>query len=80
MRTSIWGQGSVGEGGGILLYLLPFGWNSNVKFRPPPPSGGYNGHRGSKMVPIEILTPHSYSTFIHTTGLYCTVWPQYTTQ
>ena len=33
---------------------------------------------GSKTVPIEISSPHSYSTSIHTAGLCCTVWPQYT--
>ena len=33
-----------------------------------------------KMVPIEISSPHSYSTSIHTIGLYSTVWPQYTTR
>ena len=32
------------------------------------------------MVPIEMSTPHSYSTSIHTIGLSCIVWPQYTTQ
>ena len=32
------------------------------------------------MVPIEISSPHSYSTSIHTFGLSCTVWPQYTTR
>ena len=31
------------------------------------------------MVPIEISSPRSYSTYIHTTGLSCTVLPQYTT-
>ena len=30
------------------------------------------------MVPIEISSPYSYSTLIHTRGLSCTVWPQYT--
>ena len=32
------------------------------------------------MVPIEISSPHSYSTSIHTIGLSCTVWLQYTTR
>ena len=32
------------------------------------------------MVPIEMSAPHSYSTSIHTIGLACTVWPQYTTR
>ena len=32
---------------------------------------------GSKMVPIEISFPHSYSSIsIHTIGLSCTIWPQ----
>ena len=39
--------------------------------------GGYGGLRGSKMVPTEVSSPHSYSTSIHTKG---TVWPQYTMQ
>ena len=30
-------------------------------------------HLGSKMVAIEISSPHSYSTSIHTRGLSCTV-------
>ena len=45
-----------------------------------PPLGGFGGPTVSKMVPIEISSPYSYSTFIHTTCLSCTVWPQYTTR
>ena len=30
------------------------------------------------MVPIEISSPHSYSTSTHNLGLSCTVWPQKT--
>ena len=33
-----------------------------------------------KMVPIELSSPHSYSSDIYTRGLSCTVWPQYTTR
>ena len=32
------------------------------------------------MVQIEISSPHSYSTSVHTLCLSCTVWPQYTTR
>ena len=57
-----------------LLYLPPFCRNSNVKLliRPLPPNPtsvwGLRWTWGSKMVPIEISTPHSYSTSIHTLG------------
>ena len=49
----------------------------NPKFNPP--FGRVRVDLASKMVPIEISSPHSYSTSIHTIGLSCTVWPQYTT-
>ena len=32
------------------------------------------------MVPIEMSSPHSYLTSVHTIGLSCTVWPQYKTR
>ena len=32
------------------------------------------------MVPIEMSSPHPYSTYVHTIGLSYTVWPQYTAQ
>ena len=35
---------------------------------------------GPKMLPIEMSSPHSYSTIIHTICLSCTAWPQYTTR
>ena len=45
-------------------------------FDPPirPPIWGVRVDLGGrKVVPIEISSPHSYSTSIHTIGLYCTV-------
>ena len=48
-----------------------------------PPVGGIKvGLGGSKMIPIKISSLHSYSSsiHIHTIGLSCTVWPQYTTR
>ena len=56
-----------------LLYLPPFGCNSIVKLRLP-------NSTGSKMVPIETSSQHSYSTHTHIIGISCTVWPQYTTR
>ena len=38
------------------------------------------GSKGSKMVPIEMSSPHAYSTSMHTLGLFWTVWPQYITR
>ena len=46
---------------------------------PHPFEGSGWTYRGSKMVPIKMSSPHSYSTSIYT-GLSCTVWPQYTRQ
>ena len=67
----------------VFLHLLPFGRNSSAKLCPPlirPPLLvlGYGAPRESKMVSIEISTPHSYSTSIHTIS--CTVLPQCTTR
>ena len=61
----------------VLLYLPPFGRNSNVNFFNPirPQFGDYGGPRGSKMAPIEISSPHSYSASMHTIDLSCTVRP-----
>ena len=55
--------------------------NYGPSIRPHPIWGGgcYGWPIGSKIVPIEMSSPHSYSTSIHTTGLPCTVWSQYTT-
>ena len=68
----------------LVLYLPPFGRNSNVKFWSPNSNparfGGYGGSMGSKMAPIEMSSPYSYSTSIHTIGLSCTIWPQCTTR
>ena len=54
-----------------LLYLPPFLRNSNAKLwsQFDHPFVGYGRPEGSKTVPTEIVAPHSYSTFIHTTGL-----------
>ena len=32
---------------------------------------------GSKMIPIEISSPHYYSTSIHTIGISATIWPYF---
>ena len=63
----------------VLLNLPPFGRNSSVLLWPPirPPIWGLGWTwGGSKMVPIEMLFPHFYSTSIRTIGLSCTIWPQ----
>ena len=64
----------------VLHYLLPF---FPIKLCPQPPDsspvGGKGGPSESKMASIEMSTPHSYSTSIHTIGLSCSVWSQYTT-
>ena len=71
----------------VLLTSALFGRNFIVKLCPQIqhphllPSfkfWGYAGPRGTKMVPIEILAPHSYSTSIQITGLSCTVFAQCT--
>ena len=59
------------------------GWNSNVKLQPAPNSAPFwrlEWTQGSKMLPIEMSTPHSCSTSTHTISLSCIVWPQYTTR
>ena len=66
-------------------YLSPSGQNSNIKLSPPPnstptPVWGIRMDLCGQMVPTDMSTPHSYSTYIHTVGLYCAVWPQYTTR
>ena len=66
----------------MLLYLTRLGWNSNVKLSPfqfDSPFWGLGWTYGSKMLPIEMSSPHSYSTSIHTIGPSCTIWLQYTT-
>ena len=45
-----------------------------------PPFWGYSGPRWLMMAPIEMSSPYSYATSIHTIRLSCTVWPQYTTR
>ena len=62
----------------VLLYLPPIGRNSNLANSSP--IGGLGGPWGSTTVPIQISSPHSHSTYIHTICLSCTVWPQYTTR
>ena len=53
--------------------------NNGHPIRPPPPVWGLGWtYRESKMVPIEMSSPHSYSTPIHTIGLSCNVWPKCT--
>ena len=67
----------------VLLYLPPFGWNFNVKLWPTNSTHRFEGECGPrwlKMVPIEMLSPIFLFDFIHTLGLSCSVWPQYTTQ
>ena len=48
------------------------------QFDPRSGFGGQGGPMRSKMVPVEISSPHSHATSIHTIVLYCTVWPQNT--
>ena len=61
----------------IVLYQSPAGRNSYVQLCPPPqfcPHVWRLGYtKGSKIVPIEISSPHSYSTSIRTKGLSYTV-------
>ena len=65
----------------VLLHLPPFGRNCNVKLWFDPQFWGLGwSWRGSKIVQIEISSPHFYLTSIHTKGLSCTIWPQYTTR
>ena len=45
----------------------------NSQFDTPYFVGGWVRPRASIMVPIEMSTPHSYSTSLHTIGLCCTV-------
>ena len=56
-----------------LLYLPPFGRNSDVKLwllQLEPPIRVYDVPWGSKVVPIEMSTLHSYATSVHTIYLY----------
>ena len=53
-----------------LVYLLPFGRNSNVKYwppisTPPPRLGDQDGPRGSKMVSFEILIRRLYKLWAY---------------
>ena len=55
-----------------VLLLSPLGLNFNVKFCPPP-KFVFRAHfwlgcayKGPKMVPVEMSTPHSYSTYMNT--------------
>ena len=67
----------------VLLYLPPFGRNSNVRFWPTirPPIWGVRGTWGVEngtnrnLVPTFIIDFYTYYTCIS-----CTVWPQYTTR
>ena len=68
----------------VLLYLPPLGRNSKDILCPTNsthqvPVWGVRVDLGyRKWSPVEISSPHSYSTSIHTIGLSCTVWPQHT--
>ena len=59
----------------VLLYVTPSGQNFNVKLYPCNSASQFSGRvdLGSKTVPIELSSPHSHSTSIHTIGLSCTV-------
>ena len=53
----------------VLLHLPPFDRNSMPSYSPlnsTPVLGGSGRPRGSKLVPIEISSPHSYWTSIYT--------------
>ena len=59
---------------------VPSGYLSvNMEFTRSCSRSTQPGPRGSKIVPVEMTSPHSYSTSILTIGLSCTVKPQYTT-
>ena len=65
--------------------MPPFGLNPSVKLYCTPVWPPFWGEvmmnpRESKMILIEMSTPHSYATSIHNIGLSCTVWPWYTTR
>ena len=65
----------------VLLYLPPFGRNSNVKLRSPnstPRSRGLGRPMELKIVPVRMCT-FKFNFYIHTIGLSFTVWPQCTT-
>ena len=52
----------------VLLYLPPYGRNSDVKLGPhqfDPPLGWLGWTNGSKMVPFEISSPHSCRPILH---------------
>ena len=60
----------------VSLYLPPFGRKSSVKLWHPIRAirlGSQGGPRESKMVPIKIPTPHSYSTSFRTISLSGTI-------
>ena len=46
----------------------------------PRPFGGHSGPLGVENGSSRNVDPHSYSTSMHTLGLSCTVWSQYTTR
>ena len=56
----------------VLLYLPPFGPNSNVTL-------WHSNSLWRKGVDLAMSSSHSYSTTLHTVGLSCVTWSQYTT-
>ena len=59
----------------VMHYPPPFGRNSNSPPFPQFDLVGQSGsrERGTKIVPIEMPTPHSYATSMHSIGQSCSV-------